>query len=324
MTAALVERPRGEVVAVDGSPAMVEAARERLGDAAEVRVADLLELELDRPVDAILSTATFHWIADHDRLFSRLLTVLEPGGRLVAQCGGAGNVAALKAAAERVGEREPFAPALAGWPGPWNFASTRETGSGSSGRLGRRLDVVARRARGSGGSARVPRHRGARLAPGAARAGAARPVRGRGDGRADEPVGTTCGSTSWPAAVRRLTETLALRAFLSHLEHDPAAAKLADEGGSAFVSQSLRAYVIAALADRDVRRPTVVVAGDDRAARDLAQDLRAWLKPRAVRYYPSRGVAYESHLTPPPHLVGLSVAALDALTDTRAGRSSRS
>jgi trans-aconitate 2-methyltransferase len=128
VTAALVERlPRGEVVAVDGSPAMVEAARERLGDTADVRVADLLALELDRPLDAILSTATFHWIADHDRLFARLLAVLKPGGRLVAQCGGAGNVAALQAAAERVGEREPFAAALAGWPGPWNFASTQET-----------------------------------------------------------------------------------------------------------------------------------------------------------------------------------------------------
>ncbi|HTN25205.1 MAG TPA: transcription-repair coupling factor [Solirubrobacteraceae bacterium] len=53
--------------------------------------------------------------------------------------------------------------------------------------------------------------------------------------------------------------------------------------------------------------------GDDRQARDLAGDLRAWLAPRPVRYYPSRGVAYESHLTPPPHLVGLRVAALDAL-----------
>jgi transcription-repair coupling factor (superfamily II helicase) len=112
---------------------------------------------------------------------------------------------------------------------------------------------------------------------------------------------------------------VALRTFLTHLDHDPAAAKLADEGGSAFVSQSLRAYVIAALADRDVRRPTVVVAGDDRAARDLAADLRAWLRPRPVRYYPSRGVAYESHLTPPPHLVGLRVAAIDALTDTPSG-----
>ena len=96
-----------------------------------------------------------------------------------------------------------------------------------------------------------------------------------------------------------------LRSFLSHLDHDPTASRLADEGGAAFVSQSLRPFLLAALADRDVRRPTVVVAGDDRSARDLAADLRAWLRPRPVRFYPSRGVAYESHLTPPPHLVGL-------------------
>jgi trans-aconitate 2-methyltransferase len=128
VTAALVEHlPRGEVVAVDGSPAMVEQARARLDGRADVRVADLLELELERPVDAILSTATFHWIADHDRLFARLLAVLAPGGRLAGQCGGAGNVAALEAAARRVGAREPFAPALAGWPGPWRFASPTET-----------------------------------------------------------------------------------------------------------------------------------------------------------------------------------------------------
>ncbi len=125
VTAALVERlPRGEVIAVDGSPAMVEQARERLGAAAEVRVANLVELELDRPVDAILSTATFHWIADHDALFARLHDALVPGGRLVAQCGGAGNIAALAAAAARVGETEP---ALAGWAGPWHFASPADT-----------------------------------------------------------------------------------------------------------------------------------------------------------------------------------------------------
>jgi trans-aconitate 2-methyltransferase len=128
VTAALVDRlPRGEVVAVDGSPAMVEAARERLGDSAEVHVADLLELELERPVDAILSTATFHWIGDHDRLFARLREALAPGGRLVAQCGGEGNVAALNAAARRVGDRDPYAAALGGWAGPWNFASPAAT-----------------------------------------------------------------------------------------------------------------------------------------------------------------------------------------------------
>ncbi len=51
------------------------------------------------------------------------------------------------------------------------------------------------------------------------------------------------------------------------------------------------------------------------AARDLAAGLRAWLEPRTVRYYPSRGVTYESHLAPPPHLVGLRIAALDALNE---------
>ncbi len=56
-----------------------------------------------------------------------------------------------------------------------------------------------------------------------------------------------------------------------------------------------------------------MVAGDDRAARDLAADLRTYLAPRPVRFYPARGVRYESHLAPPPHLVGLRIAALDAL-----------
>jgi transcription-repair coupling factor (superfamily II helicase) len=107
-----------------------------------------------------------------------------------------------------------------------------------------------------------------------------------------------------------------LRTLLGLLENDPGGRSLAADGGHAFVSSSLRPYVIAALADRDEAArsvPTLVVVGDDRAARDLAADLRAWLSPRRVRYYPSRGVAYESHLAPPPHLVGLRVAALDAL-----------
>ncbi|HUB74911.1 MAG TPA: transcription-repair coupling factor [Solirubrobacteraceae bacterium] len=121
----------------------------------------------------------------------------------------------------------------------------------------------------------------------------------------------------------------ALRTLLGLIDDDAAAAALARHGGHAFVSASLRAYVIAALADAGPagagagsvvaaggpggRRPTLVVVGDDRGARDLAGDLRAWLAPRRVRYYPSRGVAYESHLSPPAHLVGLRVAALDAL-----------
>src|SRR5436305_5262797 len=106
-----------------------------------------------------------------------------------------------------------------------------------------------------------------------------------------------------------------LRSLLSHADQDPQIAALRDDGGNAFVSQSLRPYLVAALVDQDAGVPALVVAGDDRAARDLAAALRAWLAPRPVRYYPSRGVTYESHLAPPPHLVGLRIAALDALLD---------
>ncbi|MEA2227108.1 MAG: hypothetical protein QOF04_738, partial [Solirubrobacteraceae bacterium] len=111
---------------------------------------------------------------------------------------------------------------------------------------------------------------------------------------------------------------MALRPLLRQLQDVPDGVALARDGGRAFVSSSLRPYLIAALLDGvddalAAGRPAIVVAGDDRQARDLAADLRAWLAPRPVRFYPSRGVAYESHLAPPAHLVGLRVAALDAL-----------
>ncbi len=82
-------------------------------------------------------------------------------------------------------------------------------------------------------------------------------------------------------------------------------------------SGSIRPYLLAALLDSDealAGRPALVVAADDVGARDLARALGAYLAPRRVRYYPSRGTGYESHLAPPPHLVGLRIGALDALT----------
>jgi trans-aconitate 2-methyltransferase len=124
VTEMLVQRlPRGRVIAVDASPSMVGSARERLGSDVDVRVMNLLDLELEEPVDAILSTATFHWIADHERLFARLHAALCEGRRLVAQCGGEGNVRHTRLAAQEVGKQEPFAPYMAGWDGPWNFSS---------------------------------------------------------------------------------------------------------------------------------------------------------------------------------------------------------
>jgi trans-aconitate 2-methyltransferase len=128
VTEALIERlPRGRVIALDESPSMVAAARERLGPDVDVRVGDLLELELAEPVDAVLSTATFHWIADHERLFARLRAALRPGGRLVAQCGGEGNIDVLRGKANEVLSHDPYAEHFAGWRAPWNYAGPRQT-----------------------------------------------------------------------------------------------------------------------------------------------------------------------------------------------------
>jgi trans-aconitate 2-methyltransferase len=128
ITEALVERlPEGRVIAVDESPSMTDAARERLGSGAEILTLSLLDLDLDEPVDAILSTATFHWIIDHDRLFGRLHRALRPGGRLVAQCGGEGNIAILRGEVAPIMELEPFAEHFENFTPPWNYAPAEAT-----------------------------------------------------------------------------------------------------------------------------------------------------------------------------------------------------
>lgn len=128
VTRMLVERlPRGRVVGVDGSAAMVEKVREVLRPGDEARVADLTELRLDEPLDAVVSSAVFHWIADHDALFRRLRACLRPGGRLVAQCGGAGNIERLRETTREVQGREPYVEHLGGFEEPWTYAGAEET-----------------------------------------------------------------------------------------------------------------------------------------------------------------------------------------------------
>jgi len=124
VTELLAERlPRGRVVALDASPSMIDEARRRLdrfGDRVAYLVADLSRpfVVPGAPVDAILSTATFHWVPDHDALFRNLAAVIRPGGRLVAQCGGAGNIASIKAALATIGD---------GWPGDAHYETPDAT-----------------------------------------------------------------------------------------------------------------------------------------------------------------------------------------------------
>jgi len=123
VTEQLLERlPGGRVIAADAAPSMLVEARrrlERFGDRVTFVECDLgLPLPMDGPVDAVFSTATFHWVTDHDALFANLAAVLRPGGALVAQCGGAGNIASVRRVVVELGET---------WPGPWTFATPEET-----------------------------------------------------------------------------------------------------------------------------------------------------------------------------------------------------
>jgi trans-aconitate 2-methyltransferase len=128
VTRLLLERlPDGHVVAVDAAPSMVDQARAVLGDRATVLQSDLHELTVPEPVDAAFSNAVFHWVPDHERLFERLFAALKPGGRLVAQCGGAGNIDELRTIAREVAAEPPFASAFADWGDPWNYAAPDET-----------------------------------------------------------------------------------------------------------------------------------------------------------------------------------------------------
>ena len=136
-TKLLLEKlPRGRVIGVDGSPSMIAVAAEsfRGDDRIVLITSDLLELtpELLRghaavdSVDVVFSNATFHWIEDHELLFARLHSVLRPGGRLVAQCGGRGNVENWIAAVRTASAERPFAEHVEGFE-PWNFYGPEET-----------------------------------------------------------------------------------------------------------------------------------------------------------------------------------------------------
>jgi trans-aconitate 2-methyltransferase len=119
--------PHGTVYAVDAAPSMVAHTQEAVGDRAVAICQDLAQLALPEPVDVIFSNATLHWIPDHDALFAALQRNLKAGGRLLAQCGGRGNIDAFRTLAEEVAGEAPFAEHFVDWVRPWNYASAEET-----------------------------------------------------------------------------------------------------------------------------------------------------------------------------------------------------
>jgi trans-aconitate 2-methyltransferase len=119
--------PRGHVVALDVSQNMLDEARAYLEPDFRGRVEfahyDLLDLPFEQEFDGIFSTASFHWVLDHDRLFRNLYRALRPGGWLVAQCGGERNIERLLKRTQALMESKAHAAYFAGYESPWEFSS---------------------------------------------------------------------------------------------------------------------------------------------------------------------------------------------------------
>jgi len=131
LTAELAGRvPRGRVLAVDASASMLEEARRQLarfGSRVEFLHRDVLALDLDRVAGLVFSTATLHWVLDHEKLFRVLYRALKPGGRLEAQCGGGPNIALLTSHADAVARGPRFAGYFRSFRPSWYFATPEET-----------------------------------------------------------------------------------------------------------------------------------------------------------------------------------------------------
>lgn len=124
----LAKVPRGRVYAVDVAPSMVEHTRQALGDRVTAMQQDLTELTLPEPVDAVFSNATFHWVMDHDALFAALHRNMKPGARLVAQCGGYGNIRSFRVEADRIATEDPrFREYFGAWEPVWNYQTAEAT-----------------------------------------------------------------------------------------------------------------------------------------------------------------------------------------------------
>ena len=257
------------MIAVDGSRSMVERARAELPERVDVREADLLELELDAPVDAVLSTATFHWILDHPRLFARLHAALQAGGparravrrrrqRRGGEAGRAGRGAGAAYAEHlRAGHR-------------WQFATPEDTGAGCRRRVHRRLVLaLARRCR-----PRRPGGLSARdlpgLVPRAAARGAAPGLRGGGARAAQGPARHPLRPAEHPRPARLRRNTRGVRDALIARCLDALPALLEDlvaRTGDRAVAADVAAEAVAAVLAADDPERSLAVTADEVLAR---------------------------------------------------------
>ncbi len=120
----LEEHPELHLVAVDNDPGMVAAARKSLAaydDQVRVLEADLTALPELPEMDLVYSNAVLHWVEDLEAAMDRFHEVLRPGGRLLAQFGGHGNLQKIRQVAETVLSGAPYNKELDDDEKPWSY-----------------------------------------------------------------------------------------------------------------------------------------------------------------------------------------------------------
>jgi trans-aconitate 2-methyltransferase len=130
-TAQIAERlPEGSVLGVDKSANMIELAGRQFPPAGyrnlRFRRMDATRLVLPRTFDAAFSTAVLHWVKDHEAILRGVRACLRPGGRLLFQMGGRGNVAEALAVVDGVVVRPRWRGYFDGFVSPYHFCSSEE------------------------------------------------------------------------------------------------------------------------------------------------------------------------------------------------------
>ena len=118
--------PNGEVVGIDASRGMIEAARSKVRNNLRFLLMDINELNFVEQFDVVFSNATLHWVKDHRRLLRNVDRALVRGGRLRFNFAGEGNCSHFFSVVREAMAAQEFAAHFAGFDWPWYMPSVEE------------------------------------------------------------------------------------------------------------------------------------------------------------------------------------------------------
>lgn len=108
--AALIKSKGANVIGLDSSHQMIEAAKAKYPDI-RFDQQSAADFAYDQLFDAVFSNATLHWVLEAESAVRCIRRALRPGGRFVAEFGGSGNVASIVAALQQALTNNGYAEA---------------------------------------------------------------------------------------------------------------------------------------------------------------------------------------------------------------------